>query len=423
MKHYYKRIYDRVLSWKLEAKGAVLIEGPKWCGKTTTAEQASKSAVYMQNPQTRNQNKRLAEISPGHLLAGEVPRLIDEWQVAPKLWDAVRFEVDQRDEFAQFILTGSSVPANFEEMDHTGTGRISRMKMRTMSLSESRDSSGAVSLEALFKGEPLSIEECDDDIERLAFLTCRGGWPKAIGQPERVALRQAFDYVDAIADVDISRVDGVNRSAHATRLLMRSYSRMISSQGTYASMRADMERAGSPLSETTFAEYIEALQKLFVIEDLSAWSPNLRSKTAIRTSPTRHFVDPSIATAALGAGPGELLNDLETFGLLFESLCIRDLRVYSDALDGDVFHYRDKSGLECDAIVRLRNGQYGLIEIKLGGDKLIEEGARTLKELEAKIDTQTMNAPSFLMVLTGTGAFSYPREDGVLVVPVRTLGA
>lgn len=423
MKRYLPRVYDGVLADRLDAKGAVLIEGPKWCGKTTTAEQIAGSVVYMQDPRSRAQNQQLARIAPDVLLAGTTPRLIDEWQVIPELWDAVRYEVDRRDEFGQFILTGSAVPADLSQVEHTGTGRIARMRMRPMALAESGDSSGEVSLGALFKGEELPVTRLSVGIEELAFLTCRGGWPKAVGQPERVALRQALDYVDAVAEVDISRVDGVSRSSQQARALLRSYARMVSSQGTYESMRQDMEQSGTGVGETAFSGYVKALRKLFVIDDLQAWNPNLRSKTAIRTSPTRHFGDPSIATASLGAGPSELLDDLNTFGLIFEDLCVRDLRVYAEALDGEVLHFRDKSGLECDAVVRLRNGRYGLIEVKLGGEKLIDEGAQSLLKLRESIDTEHMQAPSFLMVLTGTGEYSYPREDGVLVVPVCTLGA
>ena len=423
MKKYLPRIYDGVLADRLAAKGAVLVEGPKWCGKTTTAEQVAGSVVYMQDPGSRAQNQQLARIAPDVLLAGATPRLIDEWQVVPELWDAVRYEVDRRDEFGQFILTGSAVPADLSQVEHTGTGRIARMRMRPMALAESGDSSGEVSLGALFEGKRLPVTRHAGDIGELAFLTCRGGWPKAIGQHERVALRQALDYVDAVTEVDISRVDGVNRSSQHARALLRSYARMVSSQGTYESMRQDMVQAGAGVSETTFAGYVEALRKLFVIDDLPAWNPNLRSRTAIRTSPTRHFVDPSLATASLGASPAELLDNLNTFGLVFEDLCVRDLRVYAEALDGEVLHFRDKSGLECDAVVRLRNGRYGLVEVKLGGDALIDEGAKSLLKLRDSIDTERMRAPSFLMVLTGTGEYSYPREDGVLVVPVRTLGA
>lgn len=420
MERYLSRIYDSVLSWRLKTKGAVLVEGPKWCGKTTTAKQLAKSTIYLQNPTTRAQNLTLARIAPDRILAGPTPRLIDEWQDAPQLWDAVRFEVDRRDAFGQFILTGSSVPPNLDEIRHSGTGRIARLKMRPMSLYESEDSTGEVSLKELFDGK-MPFGSCPTSIEDLSFLICRGGWPRAVGNEQDVVLQQAFDYLDAIVEVDISRVDDVRRNPSYARHIMRSYSRMIASQGSLASMQADLNQSGIPLGENTFLEYVEALRKLFVIEDLGAWNPNLRSKTAIRTSPTRHFIDPSIAVAALGANPESLINDLETCGLLFESMCVRDLRIYAEPLNGTVYHYRDKSGLECDAVVVLRDGSYGLIEVKLGGDRLIDEGARNLKALAAKIDTSRMSKPAFLAVLTGVGELSYPREDGILVIPIRTL--
>lgn len=364
---------------------------------------------------------RLAELSPSLLLDGATPRLIDEWQDAPSLWDAVRFEVDRRDEFGQFILTGSSVPVDARKTAHSGTGRIARLRMRPMSLFESGDSTGSVSLKALFEGERPVARAQAGTVEDLAFLVCRGGWPKAIGQERDVALQQAMDYVDAVAAVDISRVDGVRRSEVSARALLRSYARLVSSQGTLESIRNDMDPVAS-LGESAFLGYIEALRRLFVIEDLEAWSPNLRSKTAIRTSPTRHFTDPSIATAALGAGPADLVADLNTFGLLFESMCIRDLRTYAAAIDGSVAHYRDKSDLKADAVVHLRNGSYGFVEVKLGGESAIEEGASSLKTLAKKVDQKRMGSPAFLMVLTGVGDFSYCREDGVMVVPVRALG-
>lgn len=419
---YLKRIYDDILAWRLKTKGAVLIEGAKWCGKTSTAQQVAESVLYMQDPSTRDQNKRLAQIAPQQILAGPTPRLIDEWQEAPQLWDAVRFEVDQRDEFGQFILTGSTTPPNMEEIEHTGTGRITRMKMRPMSLLESLDSTGDVSLGRLLAGKPLPVTRCNDGLEELAFLICRGGWPKAAKMEGRAAFKQAIDYVDAITEIDISHVDRVKRSPRIAKTLLRSYARMSASQGSLASMRNDLLESGTEIGETAFLEYVEALRKLFVIEDLEAWNPNLRSRTAIRTTPTRHLVDPSIAAVALGASPSDLIADLNTMGLIFETLCIRDLRSYAEGLDGEVLHYRDKAGRECDAVVRQRNGRYGLIEIKLGGESLIEEGAESLKAVAAAIDTDKMSSPAFLMVLTGVGEFSYPREDGVLVVPIRSLG-
>lgn len=421
MKKYLPRVCDDLLAFRLRSKGAVLVEGPKWCGKTTTCVQQAHSILYMQAPDSREQNMRMAELSPQLLLDGDTPRLIDEWQDAPSLWDAIRFEVDRRDEFGQFILTGSSVPVDVHKTAHSGTGRIARMRMRPMSLLESQDSSGSVSLKDMFAGKRPMAQAQVGTMEDLAFLVCRGGWPKAIGQKQDVALQQAIDYVDALTSVDISRVDGVNRNESSARTLLRSYARFSSSQGTLESIRRDMDSVAA-LGESTFSSYIEALRRLFVIEDLEAWSPNLRSKTAIRTSLTRHFVDPSIAVAALGASPADLVADLNTFGLLFESMCIRDLRIYTSALGGSVAHYRDKSGLEVDSVIHLRDGSYGFVEIKLGGESAIEQGAQSLKKIAKKIDQKRMGSPAFLMVLVGLGDFSYCREDGVMVVPVRALG-
>lgn len=422
MKQYKKRIADEILQFKLESKGAVLIEGAKWCGKTTTAKQQANSIVSMQNQDTASSNIELANIKPSILLTGETPRLIDEWQVAPKLWDAVRFEVDQRDEFGQFILTGSTVPADISEIFHTGTGRITRMLMRPMSLFESEESSGTVSLKDIFNGKLDIAGTSSIDLEHLSFIICRGGWPKAIDCSERVALEQAFDYFNGVVNSDISRVDNVERNKERAIRIMRSYARSIASQTKLSSIVEDIKiNEANNISEDTIASYIKALKQIFVIEDSPAWNPNLRSKAAIRTSDTRYFVDPSIGTAALGLGPKDLIADLNTMGLVFENLCIRDLRIYADALDGNVYHYRDSNNLECDAVVHLRNGSYGLIEIKLGGDRLIEEGATTLNKLEANIDTTKMKAPSFKMVLTGVGNYAYRRKDGVLIVPIGSL--
>ncbi len=424
MKGYKNRIADQILADKLEAMGAVLIEGPKYCGKTTLATQQAKSILYMADPETKSQNLAMAQTNIKRLLQGETPRLIDEWQLAPQFWDAVRNEVDKRDEDGQFMLTGSAVPPKQDEIFHSGTGRMSWLKLRTMSLWESGDSSGDVSLGALFKNAD-SVDGANKiDIDQLAFLTCRGGWPKAtLKKSKKAALLQAKEYYEAVYRYDISRVDDVERDPELTKRLMRSYSRNQGSQASAGTILADIRANESDeLSENTIYSYIKALKKIFVIEDSLAWNPNLRSKTAIRTSDTRYFIDPSIATAALGLGPDDLINDLNTFGLLFETLCVRDLRVYADALGGTVYHYRDKSNLECDAVVHLENGSYGLIEIKLGGDTLIKEGAENLQLLANKLDTTKMKKPSFLMVLTGVGDYAYKRpEDGVLVVPIGCL--
>ena len=423
MKQYKNRVIDRLLADKLEAMGAVLIEGPKYCGKTTTGEQQARSVLYMADPEIKDRNLTMASTNIKRLLAGDTPRLIDEWQIAPKLWDAIRFEVDHRGEDGQFMLTGSAVPASTSEIFHSGTGRFGWIKMRTMSLWESGDSTGDVSLGGLFSSENEVDGTSNLDIRRIAFLVCRGGWPKAsLKTNESAALIEAREYVESVCRNDISRVDDVQRNAELTRRLMRSYSRHQGAQVSVATILADIKsNEASDTTGATVASYINALKRIFVIEDMAAWNPNLRSKTAIRSSDTRYFTDPSIAAAALGLGPNDLLDDPNTFGLLFETMAVRDLRVYAEALDGQVYHYRDKNGLECDAIVHLRNGRYGLIEIKLGGDNLIEAGATTLKKLASKIDTDKMKSPSFMMVLTAIGEYAYRRLDGVLVVPIGCL--
>lgn len=425
MKSYKKRIADMILMKKLKSAGAVLIEGPKWCGKTTTAEQIAASVLYMDEPEKKEQNLQMAEIKPSVLLDGDKPRLIDEWQIAPTLWDSIRFYVDHGEDEGQFILTGSSVPANFSKVSHSGTGRFARLKMRPMSLFESGESNGEISLRSLFEkqnAEPF-VSMNDLGLEELAYLVCRGGWPRAVLQADKdVALEQALNYYESVVKNDISRADGVNRNEQRARLLMRSYARNQGSQASNGTLKSDMKfNDSSALDDDTVLSYVNALKRIFVIEDLPAWNPNLRSKTVVRTSDTRYFVDSSIATSALGIYPKDLMNDLNTFGLMFETMCIRDLRVYADALCGQLYHYRDKNGLECDAVLHLNNGCYGLIEIKLGGDSLIESGAKTLKALSDKIDTTKMREPSFLMVLTGVGQYGFQRKDGVYVVPIGCL--
>ena len=435
MKEYKKRIADQILTDKLESSGAVLIEGPKYCGKTTLATQQAKSILSMADPETLGQNLALARTNISRLLAGETPRLIDEWQIAPQFWDAVRNEVDKRDEDGQFMLTGSAVPPKpkkdeqgniieEEQIHHTGTGRMSRLKLRTMSLWESEESTGTVSLGKLFDNADTVDGESHIDLDMLAYLTCRGGWPKAVlKKNQKAALAQAFNYFDSVVSSDIKRVDDIERDEELTKRIMRSYARNQGMQATAGTILADIKNNGDEqMSDSTVYSYLKALKEIFVIEDAIAWNPNLRSKTAIRTSDTRYYIDPSIATAALGLGPKDLINDMETFGLIFETLAVRDLRVYADALDGKVYHYRDKNNLECDAVVYLRNGSYGLIEIKIGGTELINDGAESLKNLSDKIDTTRMKKPSFLMVLTGIGNYAYKRpEDGVLVVPIGCL--
>lgn len=420
---YQPRIADKILLDKLDAMGAVLIEGPKYCGKTTLARQHSQSVLYMDDPDTKEQNLRMASINVRRLLEGPTPRLIDEWQIAPQLWDAVRHEVDRRGDDGQFILTGSAVPPSDADIFHSGTGRFAWLKLRTMSLYESGESSGDVSLASLFAGHQAIDGASSLDIDQLAYAACRGGWPRAAFKKNRAAaLVEAQEYFEAIVRYDISRVDKVNRNPELAARLLRSYGRNQGTQATLATFLEDL-KSNEPdsLTENTLYSYINALKKIFVIEDSTAWNPNLRSKTAIRTSDTRYFTDPSIATAALGLGPEDLINDLNTFGLIFETMAVRDLRVYAEPLRGKVYHFRDKKGLECDAVIHLPNGRYGLIEIKLGGKELVEEGSRTLRTLADTLDTSKMGLPSFLMVLTGVGQYPYRRSDGVLVVPIGSL--
>ena len=419
---YKPRIADKLLARKMAGKGAVLIEGPKWCGKTTTAKQQAKSMLNLGDSNVLRQSLQMMELSPITLLEGDTPRLIDEWQTIPPLWDTIRSEVDRRGDFSQFILTGSSVLPDAESTIHSGTGRFARIKMRPMSLLESGESTGSVSLTKLFEGEPLKPQVNQKGREDIAYYTCRGGWPQATLLEGEIALDQALDYFDSVVERDIQRVDGVKRNADRARLLLRSYARHISQQVSYATIKADMlSNDSQTLDEDTVADYIKALKRLFVIEDLEAWNPNIRSKAAIRTSDTRHFVDPSIGTAALGLGPKDLMNDLESFGLFFEDLAVRDLRIFADVLDGRLYHYRDSSGLECDTVLHRRNGTYALIEIKLGGEKAIEEAADSLKQLAATIDHTRMPQPAFLMVLTAVGPYTYRRPDGVFVVPITCL--
>lgn len=429
---YRPRFADKILSEKLEAKGAVLIRGPKWCGKTTTAEQQAQSILYLSNPKDRAGVLQLATIDPGALLEGETPRLLDEWQIAPQLWDAVRFETDHRRKPGQFILTGSAQPVTHNNntvfsIFHSGTGRFAIIDMLPMSLSESGDSTNQVSLKMLFSDPYASVRgKNKHNIKDIAFLMCRGGWPYATSTElsEKSALSQAFDYVDVVVEEDISRVDGTDRNPERARKLLRSYARYQGTQTPISQIRKDLaSNENDSLTDDTINSYLNALRQIFVVKDMDAWNPNLQSKTAIRTTPTRYFTDPSIATAALRIGPEDLINDLKTFGLLFETMCVRDLRIYAEALDGDVFHYRDSNGLECDAVIHLKNGKYGLIEIKLGGEKLIEEGVKNLKKLESIIDTTKMPTPSFLMILTAVGDYAYRRSDGVCIVPIGSLTA
>lgn len=417
--NYLRRISDDKLRLLLRAMGAVLIEGPKWCGKTSSAEEVAGSVLYMQDPDTAKANKLIAQTKPSLLLEGETPRLLDEWQVAPELWNAVRFAVDKRRAKGQFILTGSVIPTRTDDM-HTGTGRIARMKMRTMSLYESGDSTGEISLGALFDGNNNTEGHSGLTIEKVAFVINRGGWPVVARETdEKIALTVAADYVEAVANEDISKADGIEKNPDRVKALLRSISRNISCEARTSTILSDLSANDESLSHATVDQYVAALKKIFVIEDLPAWSAKLRSKTAIRTTAKRHFVDPSIATASLRATPKRLLSDFNTFGFLFESLCIRDLRVYAESIDGSVYHYRDKSGLEIDAVIQLADGRWGAAEVKMGAGE-IEDAAENLLKLRKTIDTEKMNEPSFLMVLTGT-EYAFQLKNGVWVVPIGCL--
>ena len=415
---YLSRICDFELQNALATMGATLIEGAKWCGKTSAAANIARSSLFMQDPDKASSYREMADTKPSLLLQGESPRLIDEWQMSPVLWDAVRFEVDKRGLPGQFILTGSATPAD-NVTAHTGTGRFARILMRPMSLFESKESNGTVSLSDLFDGKH-EIEGISKlSIEQIAFALCRGGFPATINKADTTALRMSVDYVEAIINQDISQVDGVEKNPNRVRLLLRSLARNIATQASVQTILKDMESTEESISDKTFAMYYNALRRIFVVEDMPAWSPSLRSKTAIRSSSKRHFVDPSIATAVMRINPAAVLKDFEYFGFLFEALCARDVRVYAQRNDGDVFHYRDKNGLEADMIVQLRDGRWGAIEVKLG-NKQIEQAAGNLLKLKERINTDKMREPSFLLVLTG-GQFAYRRKDGVLIVPIGCL--
>ena len=419
--NYLSRISDERLKMYLRAKGAVLIEGPKWCGKTSSAEELAGSVLYMQDPDKAAMNKAIAQSKPSLLLEGETPRLLDEWQVAPELWNAVRFAVDKRHAVGQFILTGSVIPTRTDDM-HTGTGRIARMKMRTMSLYETGDSTGEISLEALFDGVLEVDGKSNISVEQYAFLINRGGWPAVANETdEKIALTVAADYVEAIANEDISRADGIEKEPNRVKALLRAISRSVSCEAKIATLVNDLAANDESLSHVTVDIYLKALNKIFVIEDLPAWGAKLRSKTAIRTTAKRHFTDPSIAAASLRATPKRLLSDFNTFGLMFESLCIRDLRIYADSIDGSVYHYRDKNGLEIDAIIQLADGRWGAVEVKLGAGE-VDKACDNLLKLKQVVDTNKMNEPSFLMVLTGT-EYAFQMKNGIWIVPLGCLCA
>lgn len=420
---YKQRIADLLLASKLRSAGAVLVQGPKWCGKSTTASQIAKSSLMLGTPKVLHETRNLLSIEPSLVMNGATPRLFDEWQNIPELWDTIRSEIDNRQEMGQFVLTGSAVPLESNEIQHTGTGRFAWLRMRPMTLWESQESTGDVSLAEIFDGVIRKIMGTNKhSLQDIAYIMCRGGWPISLSQQLEDALNTAYNYVDAIAESDLSRVDNTLRNPMRVRRLLRSLGRLQGTAAPISTICQDMiANDESTLSEKTIASYINALEKIFVIEDMPAWSTNLRSKTAIRTSNIRYFVDPSVAVAALGITPSKLMNDLNTFGLLFETMAVRDLRVYADAINAKVYHYRDKDELECDAIIERRDGSYGLVEIKIGGDYAIREAQNTLNALSKKIDTDKVGKPQFRMILTAVGDYAMQLEDGCIVVPIGCL--
>lgn len=418
---YYERLIEKEIERKLKSSGAVLVAGPKFCGKTTTCMKYQKSFVKLNTKQAI----AMARMNPGGVLDGETPRLIDEWQKAPDIWNQVKDDLDFHYEFGKYILTGSSTPADKTEVHHSGAGRITPVRMRPMSLWESKDSKGTVSLAELFKGgKPIPWDlNPDFSLSDVAHLICRGGWPISVLAPKEIAIEITKNYYNGLfvfEDCENERFR--NKNPEIMKMIVRSYARHISTEAAVSTIIADVRQSNERTMDTkTYDDYNEALNDIFIIEDMPAWNPNIRSKTSIRSTPTRHFVDTSIACRALGAGPEDLLNDLESFGLFFEDMAVRDLRIYSDVLGGKVRHYRDNAGLECDAVIHLENGSWGAVEIKLGGDDLIEAGASSLKLLKAKIEEKSNEkSPSFLMVLTAVGG-AYQREDGVFVVPINLL--
>ena len=420
---YLERIGDELLKRKLRSSAAVLIEGPKWCGKTSMGAQLAKSIVYIQDPDKRNMYRQMADTQPSLLLEGETPHMLDEWQTIPVLWDAVRFAADQRQQMNQFILTGSATPLDEDEnneMEHTGTGRIARLRMRPMSLWESKESRGQVSLKALFDGtQEMGLFENPLTIKDLAYVMCRGGWPGTISMDKEDALEVAVNLVDELINTDVNRVDKTEKNPDRVRAVLRSYARNISTMTAANTIMADVKANDISITDKTLTNYLTALRRLFIVEDAKAWQPSLRSKTGIRTSNKRHFVDTSIATAVLELNPTSILEDFNLFGFLFEDFCLRDVRVYTEPLRGTVYHYHDNSELESDLIIRLHDGRWAAVEVKTGS-KEIEEAAENLIKLSKTVDTSKIGEPSFLMVLTA-GQFAYRREDGVYIVPIGCL--
>lgn len=418
---YLKRIADSILKQRLSYKGAVLIQGPKWCGKTSTAKRQANSILNLADESVLKASLELVQIDSNLLLVGETPRLIDEWQEIPELWDRIRNEVDNRQSTGQFILTGSAMPVDRTGMRHSGTGRFSLLTMRTMSLWESEDSTGAISLGRLFDSEYNATGVNEVNLEKIAFMICRGGWPLSVFMDTEAALHQPVDYYDAVINFDIPRYKKKRLSKVFAERLLRAYSRHIGYQTPVTTLQKDLQEGANHPDDSTVNSYLDIFKDIFVIEEMEAWNPNLRSKTAIRTSSTRYFSDPSIACAALGIGPSDLINDLKAMGMLFENMCVRDLRVYAEALDAKVYHYRDGNGLECDCVIHRRNGDYGLVEIKLGGERNIQDAIDTLKKFDERLDFEKMKRPSFKMVITAVGPYAYRNAEGIWIVPVSCL--
>ena len=418
---YYERLIEEQIALKLKTSGAVVVAGPKFCGKTTTCMLYQKSFVKLNTKQAI----AMARMNPKAVLVGENPRLIDEWQKAPDIWNQVKDELDFNYEFGKYILTGSSTPADKTEVHHSGAGRITPLKMRPMTLWESKESKGTVSLKDLFDGGenfPWDMNQ-DFTLEDVAFLLCRGGWPIAVLAPRDIALEITKNYYNGLFVFEDSENERFrNKKPEVLRMILRSYARNISSEAAVSTVISDIRQSNERTMDTkTYDDYMEALKDLYIIEDLEAWNPNIRSKTSIRSTPTRHFVDTSIACRSLGVSPGDLMRDLDSFGLFFEDFAVRDLSVYAGSMGGVVKHYRDNAGLECDAVVHLEDGRWGGIEIKLGGDDLINDGAESLKKLRDKIvEKSDEKAPSFLLVLTAVGG-AYKRDDGVFVAPINLL--
>jgi predicted AAA+ superfamily ATPase len=418
MTKYLNRYIEHEIERRLKSSGVVLVSGPKFCGKTTTSEKFAKSSIKLNT----NQKIQLARLEPRNVLIGEQPRLIDEWQTVPDIWNVAKEWIDEKPEFGQFILTGSSTPADKTEIHHSGAGRIVTLMMRPMSLAESLDSRGTVSLNALFDNPSMSIFDLNEDwsLSDLAYLICRGGWPLSVQPDRQVALDVTSNYYQGLFNFENSENKKFrNKSPEMMRMILRSYARNISTEAAYRTLIADVSASNNrTMDSKTFDDYMDALKDLYILDDLDAWNPNLRSKAVVRSTSTRHFVDTSIACQALGIKPSDLINDLNSFGLFFEDMAVRDLKIYSMLRGGEVKHYRDSRGLECDSVVHLEDGRWALIEMKLGGEKLIEEGAENMQKLKA--DIKDNQGPSFMMVLTGTGA-AYRRKDGVFVVPINCL--